>query len=64
MLQRNIQAMVRSNSSDHGPAANMTEVGGQRNGDGLARGQSFLYLKRAFSTCMQGAAAQAGSKSL
>jgi hypothetical protein len=30
-------------------AANMTEVGGQRNGGGLARRQSFLYLKKALS---------------
>jgi hypothetical protein len=31
-------------------AANMTEVGGQRNADGLARGPSLLYLNKAFST--------------
>jgi hypothetical protein len=31
-------------------AATMTEVCGQRNGDGLARGRSFVYLKKAFST--------------
>jgi hypothetical protein len=41
----------------------MTEVGGQCNGHGLARGGRFVYLKKAFFTWTQGAAAQAGSKS-